>query len=158
MRLRELGVGFGAAFPTLGVRFLSFEDIDEAREERRVVLYSAVGMGAFGMALVLLAFSGPGGALRPGPVLAGVAALFALACWLSLVVWRLMDELMRGLSQQTAGATFYLLTLLGGGWALLAHLGFAKGPAPLDWLTMIAGLMLVATAIVTARSGLLKPR
>jgi hypothetical protein len=158
MRLRELGVGFGAAFPTLGVRFLNFEDIDEAREERRVVLYSAVGMGAFGMALVLLAFSGPGGALRPGPVLAGVAALFALACWLSLVVWRLMDELMRGLSQQTAGATFYLLTLLGGGWALLAHLGFAKGPAPLDWLTMIAGLMLVATAIVTARSGLLKPR
>src|SRR5690606_10079191 len=106
---------------------LNLEDMEEALEERRVLLYSAAGMGAFGVALVLLAFSGPGGALPPGPVLAVVAALFALASWLSLVVWRLMDELMRGLSQQTASATFYLLMVLGGGWALLAHLGFVHG-------------------------------
>jgi hypothetical protein len=156
--MSAVGVGLGAAFPALGVRFLNLEDIDEAREVRRVLLYSAAGMGAFGLALVLLAFNGAAGPLPPGPVLVGAAALIVIASGLSVAVWRMSDELMRGLSRETAGTSFYLLTLAGGGWAMLAHLGFVGGPAPLDWLTMIAGLMLVGALIATGRAGLLKPR
>jgi hypothetical protein len=48
-----------------------------------------------------------------------------------------------------------LVLALGGGWAMLAHLGFVAAPAPLDWLTMFTILMFVAAFIAAGRRKLL---
>ena len=84
--------------------------------------------------------------------------LVALAGLLTIAQWRQMDELMRGMSQECGNLSFYLVMLLGGGWAMLAHLGLATAPAPLDWLTMFLGLTLVAAFIAVGRRGMLMPR
>ena len=48
--------------------------------------------------------------------------------------------------------------LIGGGWALLAHAGMVVAPQPLDWLTMFAAILLLATYWVCGVRGLLNPR
>ena len=62
------------------------------------------------------------------------------------------------MSRETGNAAFYLIVVIGGGWAILAHLGFVPAPAPLDWLTMITLTMFAASFIVVGRRGLLKRR
>jgi hypothetical protein len=107
---------------------------------------------------MVLALSGPGGFVPPTAALAAALALAAAASVLGLAQWRHMDELMRNLSTECGNVTFYLVLLFGGGWAMLAHLGFAPAAAPLDWLSMFFALLLVAAYVVTGRRGLLKPR
>jgi hypothetical protein len=71
------------------------------------------------------------------------------------VTWRLSDELGRTLTYETGNMSFYLVLVLGGAWATLAHLGFLAAPAPLDWLTMFIVSMFVASFIVLGRRKLL---
>lgn len=151
-------MGIGLAFPGLGVRFLNLEDADELLEQRRMLACSAGSTAAMGATLVVLAFAGPGGVVLPGAALAGALALFAILVALYLNLRRHMDELMRRLSQECGSLAYYLVLIVGGGWAMLAHLGFAPPPAPLDWLTMFYGLVLVAAFIANGRRGLLTPR
>jgi hypothetical protein len=106
----------------------------------------------------VLALAGPGGIVPRTTALAAALALFAAAVLLTLAQWRLMDELMKNLSNETGNLAFYLLLLVGGGWAMLAHLGYAAPPAPLDWLTMFFGLVLLASFIAIGRRGMLAPR
>lgn len=64
----------------------------------------------------------------------------------------------RSLRKTTAGhvcISFYLLFVVGGGWALLAHCGLVDAPAPLDWLTMFAVFLLVGCFWQVGRRGLL---
>jgi hypothetical protein len=68
---------------------------------------------------------------------------------------RLSDELDRTLNYETGNMSFYLVLVLGGGWAILAHLGFLAAPAPLDWLTMFIVIIFVASFIVLGRRKLL---
>ena len=70
--------------------------------------------------------------LAPAAALTGALVLIAVLMVLGIAVWRLSDELERTLSHEAATLAFYLILLLGGGWAMLAHLGFAPAPAPLD--------------------------
>jgi hypothetical protein len=44
-----------------------------------------------------------------------IAALFVLG----IATWRLSDELTRTLSYETGNMAFYLILVLGGGWAML---------------------------------------
>ena len=44
---------------------------------------------------------------------------------------------------------------VGGGWAMLAHLGYVPAPAPLDWLTMLTLLMFAASFIALGRRKML---
>lgn len=60
----------------------------------------------------------------------------------------------RTLSHETGSLAFYLVLGLGGGWALLAHLGFAAAPAALDWLTLFIVLLFAASVIAVARRNL----
>jgi hypothetical protein len=153
-----LSIAAGLANPRHGARFLNVEDADELREQRSVLLGSALAMAAWGLALVLLAAAGPEGSVSPGIALAGAGTLLAITVVLTLVVWRFMDELMRSLSNEAGNMSFYLVALLGGCWAMLAHLGFVAAPAPLDWLTMLTGLMLLGSFIAVGRRGLLTMR
>lgn len=128
---------------------------DELRERGRLILYSLVWMAACGLLLIGLALAGPGGALPPSATLAGALVLVAVLSVLTIAVWRQSDELGRTLSYETGNIAFYLTLMLGGGWAMLAHLGFVTAPAPLDWLTMVTALMFVASFIAVGRRKLL---
>ena len=151
-------VAFGALSPALGARFLNVEDADELREQKSRLIGSAVASAAFGLALVAAALAAPLGPLAEPVALAAFLGLFALACYLGARQQRTSDEFMRQLSRDASAAAFYLLALIGGGWALIAHLGYAVAPAPLDWLSMFAGLLLIATLAACMQRGLMTPR
>ena len=118
--------------------------------------YSLVVIAAMGLMLVLLSLAGPAGPLSPGVALAGVAVLLGIQAGLTLVIWPRIDELSQTLSRETGNAAYYLIVIVGGGWAILAHLGFVPAPAPLDWLTMLTVIMLAASLIAAGRRGLLQ--
>jgi hypothetical protein len=84
--------------------------------------------------------------------------LIAIGLALGIRQLRYADELMRAVSRESTTAAFYLLFVIGGGWALLAQLGYAAQPAPLDWLSMIWMSGLLGSFIASARLGLLEPR
>lgn len=127
---------------------------EELRERGRLFFYSFVWMTACGLLLIGLSLAGPG-VLSPAAALAGALVLIAVLSVLGIAVWRLSDELGRALSREAGNIAFYLILIFGGGAAMLAHLGFAAAPAPLDWLTMFTVLMFVASFIAVGRRKLL---
>ena len=128
---------------------------DDMRERGRLILCSLVWIAACGLLLIGLSLSGPGGLLSPATALSGALVLIAVLTVLGIAAWRLSDELGRTLSHETGNMAFYLVWVLGGGWAMLSHLGFVARPTPLDWLTMFIVLMFVAGVIATGRRKLL---
>ena len=151
-------LGVGVALPALGWRFLNVEDAVEIREQRSMLACATAAMIAWGGALIVVALAGPGGILAPGTGLAAGLGFIAVSVLLTARVWRHMDELMRGMSRECGNLSFYLLLLVGGTWAMLAHLGFAAAPAPLDWLTMFTALTLLASFVAVGMRGMLRPR
>ncbi len=145
----------GVMSPGVGAKFLNVEDADELREQSRMLLLSGVAMVALGLALMLLALSGEGAFLPAGIGAVGTIALIVLSIVLSIVSYRHTDELQRALSSDAVASAFYLVVLVGGGWAMFAHLGYTAGPAPLDWLTLFAASLMVGTFWQTARRGLM---
>lgn len=129
--------------------------LDEMRERGRLLFYSFAWMIGWGALLILLALAGTTDLLSPMAALGGALALLAVTSGLTVAIWRLMDELDHTLSYETGNMSFYLVLILGGGWAMLAHLGFVAAPAPLDWVTMLTVLMFVASFIVLGRRKLL---
>ena len=124
-------------------------------EQGRVVPLSLVVIAAMGAKLVLLSLAGPGGPVAPGVALVGVVVLIGVEIGLTRMIWPLIDELSQTLSRETGNASYYLIAMVGGGWATLAHLRFVPVPTPLDWLTMFTVFMLAASLVVLARRGLL---
>ncbi|MCR2834888.1 hypothetical protein [Parerythrobacter lacustris] len=153
-----LAIGVGLARPKAGAAFLNVEDAEEIEEQRPMLGYSAATMFAFGAALAIAALGGPGGIFAPAAALATTIGLLVIGVVLSLVSNRYQDELMRALGHEAGAMALGLVGLFGGGWALAAHLGFANGPAPLDWLTMFWSLTMVAAFIVVGKRGMLMPR
>lgn len=133
------------------------EQVEAILDQGRVLPMSCIVMAAMGLVLVLLGLAAPGGPLSPGVALAGVVVLLAIETALTFVIWRRIDELSQTLSRETGNAAYYLIVVLGGGWAIFAHLGFVPAPAPLDWLTLLTVIMFVASVIVVARRGLFQP-
>jgi hypothetical protein len=156
--LTAAAVAFGLVSPSMGSRFLNVEDAEELLEQRRMLAFSAVSMIAMGVILFLLAVSGPGGIVEPLVAVSATVSLLCLVTVLSLAQWHLMDELLREVSSAGGNVSYYLVALIGGGWAVLAHLGYVVPPAPLDWITMFAGLALVGTFVAAGRRGMLTAR
>lgn len=128
---------------------------EEMRERGRLFLCSFAWLFAYGLLLIGLSLAGPGGVLPRAAAGAGALALIAVLTLLMIAAWRLHDELGRTLSHETGNMAFYLILVFGGGWALLARLGVAPAPAPLDWLTLLSVLMFAASFIVLGRRKLL---
>lgn len=128
---------------------------DEMRERGRLIVCSLVWMVTWGLLLAALGLAGPGGVLSPAAALAGALVLIAGLIALGIAIWRMIDELDRTLSYETGNIAFYLVLLLGGGWAMLAHLGFVAAPPPLGWLTMFTVLLFAASFIAMGRRKLL---
>lgn len=156
--LLGLQVSLGLALPALGAKMLNVEDAEDLQEQRRMLAFAAGAMVAWGAALVVLALGRPGGVMPATTALAAVLSLFALSVLLTILMWRRMDELMKVMSRECGNLSFYLALVAGGGWAMLAHLGFTGAPAPLDWLTMFTALPLLASFLAVGRRGLLLPR
>jgi hypothetical protein len=128
---------------------------DDMRERSKLLICSFVWMAGCGLLLIVLGLAGPGGVLSPEAALASALLLIAVLAVLGNATWRLSDELGRTLSHEAANMAFYLMLVLGGGWAMLAHLGLVAGPAPLDWLTLFIVLLFVASFIAVGRRKLL---
>ncbi len=156
--ITALAVAVGVLSPKAGAKFLNVEDAEELQEQRSMLTCSAIGMGAAGIALVVVALGGTAGLVEPALALAIYAVLAVLAVWVSLKSWKLQDELMRAIGRESGAMTFYLVVAVGGTWALLAHLGFTAAPQALDWLSMFWGLLLVACFIVVGKRGMLVMR
>jgi uncharacterized membrane protein len=77
---------------------------------------------------------------------------------LSLSVYRACDELMRAINLEAGALSYGLIVLVAGVWAILAHLGYMPAPAPLDLLSLLYALVLLASFIVVGRRGMLMPR
>jgi hypothetical protein len=151
-------VVLGMAAPWAGAKVLNFEDEAELRDQRRLMAWSAGTMVVMGALLAMLAFAGPSGPVPPATalIITGVSAV-ALT-WASLQIMRNLDELMRSVTRETGEMSYYLIFLVGGGWAVLGHLGYVPPMGMLDFLSLTYSLGLVASYIATGRRGMLKLR
>lgn len=154
----SLGIIVGVASPGLGARFLNVEDADELREQKRILNLSAAAMLLWGAALIALALAAPEGPLPKTAALVIGAAGLGLGTVISIPAYRLSDELMRAVNLEAGALAYGLVVLVVGLWAMLAHLGYASAPAPLDLLSLFYVLVLLASFIVIGRRGMLVPR
>jgi len=147
--------GLATASVHAGLRLVDDEmAAEDMRERGRLMLCSFTWIACYGLLLIGLGLAGAG-VLAPAAALAGALILIVILTLLTVAAWRLQDELGRTLSHETGNMAFYLIFVIGGGWAILAHLGFAHAPAPLDWVTMVTVLLFAASFIVLGRRKLL---
>lgn len=145
----------GTASPRLGARFLNVEDADELREQQRMLALSGAAMALWGAALLALALAAPEGPVpQTLALLIGVGGL-VIGSGLSVLVYRVSDELMLAVNLEAGALTYGLVLLVVGMWATLAHLDYVAGPEPLDLLTLFYVLVLIASFITTGRRGML---
>lgn len=151
-----LQISFGLVAAAVRASAAFQDDPEEARELRRDGRALLLGAGALissGAALILLSLTGPGRAVPSVIGLSGWLFLSILAAVLVAVRWRGLDELNRAAARESDHLAFKWLCLIGGTWAMLAHLNFIAAPSALDWLTMLAGASFVAGLVAAGRMG-----
>ena len=151
-------LGVGAVLPKAGAAFLNVEDAEELAEQRSMLAYSALGLLTLGLALIVAAMAAPVGTIPRAAVVAVFAIAGVLITVLGVLSHRSQDEFMRSMGRESNALAFYLLAAAGGIWTLSGHLGYSAPPAPLDWLTLIWSLLLIAAFIVVGRHGMMKMR
>jgi hypothetical protein len=155
-----LHVSFGATAAAMRAtaRFLDdAEEADDLRREGRALLLGAVALVAAGVSLIVLSLAGQARPIAPGTGAITALSLTALALIVAALRWRGLDELNRAVARDAGCLAFTWLSLGGGTWALLAHLGLTGAPAPLDWLTMLGGSSVLASLVALARKGGFQP-
>jgi hypothetical protein len=75
-----------------------------------------------------------------------------------VLVYRHSDELMAAVNLEAGALSYGIVSLVVGMWAMLAHLGYAAAPAPLDLLSLLYVLVLLASFIAVGRRGMLRIR
>ena len=159
--LMGLMVGFGVLAPRTGARLLNVQDAEELNDQRPVLAYSAASAVLTGLIFLVLAAVPADG---DGRWVSGeVAAVAVGLCLLALIVLtrltnRLVDELMRRVSMEAQALTASVAMVLFGGWAALAHLGYAKWLGPLPFVAGLAMIQLFAIFWVAAKRGMMMPR
>lgn len=153
-----VGITIGTASPRLGAQFLNVEDADELREQKKMMTLSGVSMLLWGVALLALALAAPDGPVPQSLALAVGGGGLVIGIALSVMVYRISDELMLAVNLEAGALSYGLLSLVVGLWAMLAHLGYTAAPAPLDLLSLFYVLVLVASFIAVGRRGMLTIR
>lgn len=156
--LTGLGVGLGTASPQFGAKFLNVEDADELREQKKVLILSGIVSALWGVSLMALAFAAPEGPLPQRIALAVGLGGLLIGSVISVAVYRACDELMRAVNLEAGALSYGALLAIVGLWALLAHLGYAAGPAPLDLLSLFYAVPLIASFVVIGRRGMMTAR
>jgi hypothetical protein len=145
----------GTASLRLGARFLNVEDVDDLREQKKVLTLSGAAMLLWGVALLALALAAPDGPVPQAAALAVGGGGLVIGIALSVLVYRSSDELMLAVNLEAAALSYGLLLLVVGLWAMLAHLGYTAAPQPLDLLTLFYTVVLLASFIAVGRRGML---
>jgi len=153
-----IGIGIGTASPQVGARFLNVEDADELREQKKVLGLSGVAMLLWGIALIALALAAPDGPVPQGLALVVAIGGLLVGSVLSVMIYRASDELMLAVNLEGGALSYGLVFMVVGIWSILAHLGYATAPQPLDLLSLLYGLVLVASFIAVGRRGMLTIR
>lgn len=156
--LLSVFVGAGTLMPKAGSKVLNVEDEEEIREQRGMLLLSSYAMMLWGVALVLLALSGPEALIASGAAVVIAFVCYAAGMYFSYRSYALSDELMMAVNRESALWSFSLVFILLGGWAALAHAGFVAGPGPLDILSAFYVTSLIAAFIAAGRRGMLNIR
>ncbi len=89
-----------------------------------------------------------------GWVMAGVALAFALQTALNIAVWRASDEVVRRVTAEAGAACFWLLQGALFLWASGEKLGVLPAISSWDMITVLMGAYLVASCLISIRSGL----
>ena len=152
------GIVVGTASPGLGAKFLNVEDADELREQKKMMVLSGTSMLLWGLSLLALALAAPDGPVPQSAALVVGGGGLVIGIGLSVLVYRASDELMAAVNLEAGALSYGIVSLVVGLWAMLAHLGFAAAPAPLDLLTLFYVLVLVASFIAVGRRGMLNIR
>jgi hypothetical protein len=153
-----LGIVVGTASPSLGAKFFNVEDADELREQKKMMILTGTSMLLWGVSLVALALAAPDGPVPQSAALAVGGGGLVIGIGLSVLVYRASDELMTAVNLEAGALSYGIVSLVVGLWAMLAHLGFAPAPAPLDLLTLFYVLALAASFIAVGRRGMLNIR
>lgn len=153
-----IGVGVGAISPALGAKFLNAEDADELREQKQSLVASAIATLVLGLMLAVLALAGAGGVISPPIALLSVAIFLLIACFYGYRSMKFADELMNTVNRETASVGYYLVFVVIGGWAALAHLGMVGVPKMIDVLSLFWILGLLAAFWVAGKRGMLNRR
>jgi hypothetical protein len=151
-------VGAGTLMPKAGSRLLNVEDEDEIREMRSMLLLSSYAMALWGVALVVLALSGPDALVASGVALAIAGVCYAAGSYLGLRSYANSDELMLAVNRESAIWSLTLVFAVLGGWGAGAHAGFLDPPGGLDILTAFYITSLIAAFIAAGRRGMLNIR
>lgn len=152
------GIVIGTSSPGLGARFLNVEDADELREQKKMLVWSGASMMLWGVSLLALALAAPDGPVPQAAALAVGGGGLVIGIAMSVLVYRASDELMAAVNLEAGALSYGIVSLVVGLWAMLAHLGYASAPAPLDLLTLFYVLVLVASFIAVGRRGMLQVR
>jgi hypothetical protein len=152
--MSQISFGLTAAAMRASARFVyDTDESDELRRQGRALLLGAGALVAAGSSLILLSLAGPGRLVPPARGLVVVMLLSILANVLAAIRLRRLDELDRAVVRESGYLAFVWFSMIGGTWAVLAHLGFVAAPTPLNWLTMIYGFSFVAGIIALAHRG-----
>lgn len=150
----HVSFGLTAAALRFSARFLGdAEEADDLREQGSALLLGAGALISAGASLILLSLAGSGSLMPPAIVLAGALLLNALAWLLVVVRMRRLDELQRSLAREASYLALNWFSVIGGTWAIVAHLGFVTAPTPLAWLTMLSGFSFLGGIVALARRG-----
>jgi len=150
----EVSFGLTAAAVRASARFIADTDeSDELRHEGPALLLGAGALVAAGSSLILLSIAGPGRLVPPTWGLVVVMLLGILATVFLTMRLRVLDELNRAVARESGHLAFEWLSIVGGTWAILTHLGFVPAPTPLNWLTMLYGFGFLAGIVASARRG-----
>lgn len=152
-----LFIGFGLVFPALGAKMLNVVDRDDLADQRAILTGSAVCCTALGLALLMLALSGPQGHISGVLAAGALASALILSVVVSVLQWKLYDELMRGISMEASAFMAAILFPAVSLWAVLAHLGRTGPIDPLGLIALLAGSMLLGSIMAAGRRGLLLP-
>lgn len=153
-----VGILIGTVNPRPGARFLNVEDADELREQPKMLVWSGLAMALWGIALVALALAAPEKSVpQPAALVLGAGGLL-IGSALSVLAYRASDEVMLAVNLESGAISYGLALLVVGTWALLAHLGIVAAPRPIEVLTVLYVLALVASFIAVGRRGMLTIR
>jgi hypothetical protein len=152
-----LFVALGLMFPSVGAKVLNVADREDLADQRALLTGSAVCCIALGLALLMLALSGPQGQISGALAAGALAFAFVLSAVITVFQWKLYDELMRGISMEASAFMAAILVPAIALWAVLTHLGQAGPIDPLGLIALLAGSMLLGSFMAAGRRGLLLP-
>ena len=152
-----LMVGVLAAVPSAGARILNVDDAEELRDQQPVLIISAatcVVIGLFFLILAAVPASGDSGLVDRDVALPVAAVSLLAVIVMTRMTTRMVDELTQKISMESSAVAMQATMILFGGWAALAHLGYAEWVDPLAFIAILALLQLVVVFWVAVRRGI----